>query len=99
MAQVLGHAAHRGSIEQLGAVLETAFESLRDLGKPDTEIEFRAVASQGNPDDLDTRKLELPSGDVLYYEHDLEEGYSSQIAIRPQLLNQLLERHILMSES
>ncbi len=89
---------HRGDVEEVGVVLEGAVEAFRCVGEDERQVEAGHVALQLHQAQGEARQRECGGGCVLQGEGDLEEGRVAQGALRSELLDELLEGHVLVLE-
>ena len=91
---VLRDAGDGGLIEQPRVVLEEQAQPVGGLGRAQGQIEFRGAGAK-------LRRVVLRAGGeialgILQREHDLKERIVAEAALRPDLLDQPLERQLLM---
>src|SRR5512140_1378134 len=89
------HSAHRGLLEQIGAVLELAMK-LAVVPHFHREIELRNASLKSDFLDAEPRNFENLLRNILEGEHHLEERMGVEGAVWDQRLHQLFKRHILM---
>src|SRR6266849_6124284 len=90
------HPKDRSGIEKVGGVDERAGQTVGLLPQIDLEIETRRLAFQRERDGLQPGQLERRSGSVLQREEHRKEGVVPEVSLGLELLDQFLEREILM---
>ena len=96
--EVAQQALGRGAVEEVAAVLQGGEEAGAVGDQREAELELRRAGVQGEGRQLQARPLERRHRRVLEGEEDLEEGGELLAAVGAQLLDQLLERHVAVSE-
>jgi hypothetical protein len=96
--EVGGHAGDRRLLVQVGAVLEVAAEAARRLHHVESQVELREPALDAQRRQRQARHLERAARCVLESKHDLEQRVVREVAVRLQLLHQLLERQVRVGE-
>ncbi len=86
----------RGGVEQVAPEFEAGRDTASALGQRERQVEFRSGAGgiewlEGQP-----RQLQRSQGGVLQREHHLEKGRVREAPLGRQLLDQPLERQVLM---
>ncbi len=96
-APMAHHPLDRRAVEQIGRVQGTHAQTALSLFYPDRQVEFRALAdSLAEELHGESRELEIAGGHVPQHQRDLEQRIARQIALRMQLLHELLERQVLV---
>jgi hypothetical protein len=95
--EVSEHATHGGVLEEVGAVLEAAEESLVGLGHFDGQVELRGATVDVQLVKPQAGQVEDLPGSVLEDEHHLEQGRVAQAPRHVERLDDLLERHLLVA--
>src|SRR5436305_509429 len=86
-------------LEQVGAVLEIAGEAAGGLRHVERQVELGEPALDRQGAEIQAAQGELAAaGAPLKGEHHLEERVVRQVAVRLQLLDQLLERQVRVGE-
>src|SRR6185369_4095989 len=97
--EVAGEALHRGGIEQVRAVGQaTAQPSVVALRQRHREIPFGRAPLQRHHLQLQAGRGKRGPGSVLEGQQDLHQRRTAWVPLRPQLLDQLLERQVLVLE-
>ena len=90
------HPLDRLRAEQLLFVPPGERQPLRAIHHVELEIELRGADRATDPLEACPAEPHIPQRRVLQHEHDLEQRTVAQTALRPQLLDQHLERRVLM---
>src|SRR5262245_49231259 len=93
---MIEHPADGRRIEQLGVVLERHHHSRLVLSRREEQIELGSSAVDIQGFDGEVAKRLILFRLVQEYEHHLEKRRVTQTALGLQLLDDLLERHVLM---
>ncbi len=88
-----------GAIEQYGAVLERQLDALGPGGAGEAEVELRDPPLDVRRARLEPGQAPPPAGVALHDEQHLEQRRHREAALRLQLLDQLLEGHLLVRVS
>jgi hypothetical protein len=95
-AEVPRQPPHRVPVEEVGVVLDRPREPPLRLGDLEGEVKLRRRALHGQQLHLQAGQPGRADGGVLEDQHHLEERRAGQVALRVQLVDQALERHILV---
>jgi hypothetical protein len=96
--QVPPQALHSGPVEQVGVVLEPAAQVALLLEDLQLQVETRGGAVHVDGLQAQPGHVEVRHRDVLEDERDLEDGRAGQVAARLQLLDDALERQLLVGQ-
>ena len=91
-------AGHGGRVEKIGGIGPIAAQTAGHRPEVSFEIEAHPVEVGPHVSDLDSWQLGVRGsrGHVVDGEGDLEERMAARVALRPQCLDQHLERHVLV---
>src|SRR6185312_11927174 len=89
-------AVNGGGVEQVGGILNQPQQLAVVLREAEREIELRSRRFQLHRPQPQGRDLQASGGSVLEDEHRLEQGGVGEAPFGGQLLDQLLERHVLV---
>ncbi len=93
----MGHQAlDRCLVEEIGGVLERARDSTGARGQRQRQVELGGGATAPHPPALQAGERDRLAGRVLEHEHHLEERGAPHVALRVDLLDQVLEGHVLV---
>ncbi|XSF02874.1 hypothetical protein VZP55_35000 [Myxococcus faecalis] len=83
-------------VEQVGVVVEDTRESGRALLDQQADVELRRLQLRRKLRERDAGERQRGARRVLQGEGDLEQGRAAQVTLRLQLLDELLERDVLV---
>src|SRR5215207_3425482 len=86
----------RGGVEQILAVLQRPGQTRGSFAELQQQVELGAPCLHAEGNELYALQRQLILKAVLESEHHLEQRRMAEAALRPELLDQLLERQILM---
>jgi len=93
-----GETGDGGGFEQISVVNEPAIQGPGGLGEGEREIELRGDTIGAEGGGLEAAEFRRGVHAVVHGEHDLEEGAVGGVALRVELLDELLEGQILVGE-
>ncbi len=91
LLEVREEALHGRRVEEVGVVVEHAGQPVRGVGQREIEIELRRAGREGERVERDAGELQGGLRKVQDLEADLEERRVPQVALGPQLFDQLRE--------